>query len=114
MLGNEALPFRGAPRDAAHDAPVLPERHLEMPFFHAPRTVHDLHTARSENGARVAGAEWGKHQKLRCNLLVDRPEREHAIDPDPGPQIVGTEAAVGILVDPRAQFPDAASFNRQS
>src|ERR1051325_5680428 len=42
---NKAFASRGAPGDAAHDAAVLLEGHLEMAFLQPPRAVNDLDAA---------------------------------------------------------------------
>src|SRR6185436_7253975 len=113
MLGDEALPLGRAPGDAAEDAALLPERHLEVPFLQAARPIDDFDAAGAEDGARVAGAERRQRRQFRHHLLVDRSERERAVDPQPRSQVVGTEAAIGEIVDARAQLANPRGLDRQ-
>ena len=75
VLGDEGLALRRPPGDAAHDAAVLPERHLQVALLEAARAVDDLDAAGAEDRARVAGAERRQRRQLRRDLLVDRSER---------------------------------------
>src|SRR5690349_19494757 len=76
MLRNEAFPLGSAPRNAAKDATVLFERHLEVTVLHTPRPIDDLDTARPEDRAGIAGAKRRQRREFRNDLLVDRPERQ--------------------------------------
>ena len=113
MLGDERLPLRGAPGDAADDAPVLAERHLEVALLDAARTVDDLDAARPEDRAGVSGAERRQHRQLGGDLLVDRAEGQGAVDPEPRTQVVRLEAAVGVVVDAGAQLADPRRLDGQ-
>ena len=52
--------------------------------------------------------------ELRRHLLVDGPEPQRAVDPDPRTEIVRLQAAVGVVVDAGAQLPDTVRRHRQA
>src|SRR5687767_426478 len=106
MGSDELLAFGSAPRDPAHHASLLPERHLEMPILHQSRTVDHFHAARPEHRIWIAGAEWRQSRQLRRHLRSDRSKRQRSVDPEPWAQIVGLQSLVRMIVDAGAQLAD--------
>src|SRR5262245_2691191 len=100
MFGDEALAFGRAPRDPSQDATVLLECHLQVTILEPPRAINNLNATGPEDRTWIAGAERCETRQFGHDLLIDRTKRERVIDPEPRPQIVSTQASIGVCVDP--------------
>src|SRR5207244_13426403 len=110
---DEGLALGGAPCDAAEDAAILAEGHLQVAVLETARAVDDLDVARAEDGAWIAGAKRREHRQLGSHLLVDRAKRQRAVDPQARTEVVGAKAAVGKLVHTRPKLTNLRRLDRQ-
>ncbi len=104
----------GPPGDAAQDASVLLERHLEVAILDPAGTVDHLDAAGTKDRPRIAGPERRQRRHLRRDLFADRSERQGAVDPDPGPEIVRVQALFRVVVHARPQLANAARLDREA